>query len=127
VGFRLAAISDVLGRNRGQEVSLLAVTGAPLGRLGLILVGFGPRWLSENRVDYYFGVSEEEARARRPAYRGPATWNLDLNVTAILNVTPRLSVFALFNREQFGSGIENSPLVERSSAHSLVTTFTYAF
>ena len=93
----------------------------------LLTVGIGPRWLSASRVDYYYGVREEEARPERPAYRGQDTWNLDVNVTAILNVTSKLSLFVLLNREQLGSGIENSPLVERSSAYSLVTSFTYGF
>jgi outer membrane protein len=127
VGFRVALVSDVLGRSKGQEVSLVAVTGVPLGKLGLVLVGFGPRWLSDNRVDYYYGVREEEARPERPAYRGQATWNLDLNVTTILNVSSRLSLFVLLNREQLGSAIKDSPLVERSSAYSLVTSLTYSF
>jgi outer membrane protein len=127
VGFRIGVVSDMLGRSSGQEVSFLAVTGAPLGRLGVVLVGFGPRWLSANRVDYYYGVRDDEARPDRPAYEGEATWNLDLNVTTILNITPRLSLFVLFNREGLGSAIENSPLVDRSAAYSLVTSFTYSF
>lgn len=127
VGFRIGVVSDMLGRSSGQEVSLLAVTGAPLGKLGLVLVGFGPRWLSANRVDYYYGVREEEARPGRPAYQGEGTWNLDLNVTTIINISKKLTLFVLFNREGLGSAIENSPLVDRSAAYALVTSFTYRF
>ena len=127
VGFRIGFVSDVLGRSKGQEVSFLAVTGAPLGKLGVVLVGFGPRWVSANRVDYYYGVREDEARPGRPAYQGEATWNLDLNVTTILNISKRLSLFVLLNREGLGSAIENSPLVDRSAAYSLVTSFSYGF
>ncbi len=127
VGFRVGVVSDVLGRSKGQEVSFLAVTGAPLGKLGLVLVGFGPRWVSANRVDYYYGVREDEARLGRPAYQGEATWNLDLNVTTILNISKKLTLLVLFNREGLGSAIEDSPLVDRSAAYALVTSFTYSF
>ena len=71
-GVRLAALSDVLGKSEGQELSLLAVTGAPLGKGRLVLGGFGPRWISANRVDYYYGVRPSEALPNRPAY-GEAT------------------------------------------------------
>jgi outer membrane protein len=127
VGFRIGAVSDVLGRSNGQEVSFLAISGVPLGKLGIVLVGFGPRWLSTNRVDYYYGVSEDEARPDRPAYQGQDTWNLDLNVTTILNVSQKMSLFFLFNREGLGNGIKDSPLVDQSAAYSFVTSLTYKF
>jgi outer membrane protein len=127
VGFRASFVTDTLGRSKGQEVSLLAVSGVPLGRRGIILVGIGPRWLSQNRVDYYYGVRESEATPERPAYTADATWNLDINVTAIINVSSRWSFLALLNREGLGSAIRNSPLVERSSAYALVTSLSYKF
>jgi outer membrane protein len=126
VGFRLAVLSDILGRSKGQEVSFMAITGAPLGKV-LVLFGVGPRWLSQNRVDYYYGVRQEEARPFRPAYMGVATWNLDLNVTTMWDISSRWALFALLNRESLGSGIEASPIVERSSAYSLITALTYKF
>jgi len=127
VGFRVAALTDALGRSKGQEVSLLAVGGVPLGGWGVVLVGFGPRWLSQNRVDYYYGVRESEATAIRPSYSGDSTWNWDLNVTTILNVTSRWGLLALLNREGLGSGITRSPLVDRTSTYSLVTAVNYNF
>ena len=126
VGFRMGFISDLLGRSKGQELSFLAVTGAPLGRV-LVLVGAGPRWLSSNRVDYYYGVRENEVREGRPAYQGPSTWNLDINLTVNWRITDRWTLFSLINREGFGSGITNSPLVDRSAAYSWVSSVTYSF
>jgi outer membrane protein len=127
LGFRASFITDTLGRSNGQEVSLLAVSGVPLGRRGIILVGIGPRWLSQNRVDYYYGVRESETTPERPAYTAEATWNLDVNVTAIINVSSKWSLVVLLNREGLGSSIKNSPLVERSSAYALVTSLSYNF
>ena len=86
VGFRFNVLSDVLGRNSGQEVSLQAVTGAPLGRGSFLLAGIGPRWVSATRVDYYYGVSGSEARPDRPAYRGTSSWNWDLSLGANVRV-----------------------------------------
>jgi hypothetical protein len=39
-----------------------------------VLAGIGPRWLSRNHVDYYYGVCEIEATPSRPAYSGKATY-----------------------------------------------------
>ena len=125
VGFRFNVLSDVLGRNSGQEISLQAVTGAPLGRGSFLLAGIGPRWVSANRVDYYYGVSEGEARPDRPAYQGTASWNWDLSVGASIRLTGNWSLFALFSREAFGRPIENSPIVSGPAAYSMITSLTY--
>jgi outer membrane protein len=126
VGFRVGVVSDLLGRSKGQEVSFLAVTGAPLGRV-LVLLGAGPRWLSSNRVDYYYGVRNDEAREGRPAFRGQSTWNLDINLTVRWKITDRWSLFSLVNREGFGSGISDSPLVDQSADYSWISSLTYSF
>jgi outer membrane protein len=126
VGFRASFISDILGRSKGQEVSLLAVTGAPLGRV-LVLLGAGPRWLSSNRIDYYYGVRNDEVRPGRPAYTGESTWNLDINLTVRVKLSEHWTLFSLVNREGFGSAIRNSPLVGQGAAYSLVTSVTYDF
>ena len=125
VGFRFNVPSDVLGRNSGQEVSLQALTGAPLGRGSFLLAGIGPRWVSATRVDYYYGVSSSEARPDRPEYRGTSSWNSDLSIGANIRVTGKWSLFALFSREAFGSPIENSPLVSVPAAYSMITSMTY--
>jgi len=126
VALRVGLLADILGRSKGQEVSFEAITGAPLGKL-LLLVGFGPRWLSQSRVDYYYGVHTEEARPGRPSYTGESTWNLDLNVTAVWNVNPKWSFQALLNRESLGSGIKNSPILEGDTTYSLLSSLTYSF
>lgn len=126
LGFRLGLLSDVLGRNTGQEVSLLALADWPLGNLVLVF-GAGPRWISGNRVDYFYGVREEEARLSRPAYVGKPTWNLDLNVTAVFTLGTRWSFLALVNRERLGSGITGSPIVARESAFTVLAALTRSF
>jgi outer membrane protein len=126
IGFRAAFVSDALGRSNGQEFSAVAVTGAPLGRF-LILLGAGPHWLSAKRVDYYYGVRKDEVRPGRPAYVGNSTWNLDINLTVNVKITEKWRLFTIVNREGFGSGITDSPLVDRSSAFAMVTSLTYNF
>lgn len=125
VGFRFNVLSDVLGRNSGQEISLQALTGAPLGRGSFLLAGIGPRWVSATRVDYYYGVSGSEARPDRPEYRGTSSWDWDLSIGANIRVTDKWALFALFTREAFGSPIENSPVVSGPAAYSMIASLTY--
>jgi outer membrane protein len=127
IGFRASFLTDTLGRSNGQEVSLLAVSGIPLGRRGIILFGIGPRWMSQDRTDYYFGVRESEATPSRPAYTADAAWNLDINLTAIINLRSKWSLVTLINREGLGSSITDSPLVERSAAYALIVSLSYNF
>jgi len=110
VGFRFNVLSDILGRNGGQEVSLQAVTGARSARI-VPARRHRPPMGQRNRVDYYYGVSAAEARPDRPEYRGTSSWNWDLTLGASVRLTQNWSLFALFSREAFGSPIENSPVV----------------
>jgi outer membrane scaffolding protein for murein synthesis (MipA/OmpV family) len=127
VGFRATALTDILGRSKGQEISLLGTSGIPLGSAGIILFGIGPRWLSHSRVDYYYGIRDYEATDSRPFYVGTATWNLDINVTGIINLGEKWRLLALMNREGFGSAIKNSPIVDKTSAYSFVFSLSYKF
>jgi outer membrane protein len=127
VGFRAVASTDVLGRSNGQELGAQAVTGAPVGKKLLVLGGFGPRWESGRRIDYYYGVRPEEATDERPAYSGEATLSWDLAVSAIYRPFDRWTVFALVNRTWYGDGIRRSSTVERESVSSLVLFVTRSF
>jgi outer membrane protein len=124
VGFRTSFLTDILARSKGQEFSALAVTGAPLGK-ALLLVGIGPRWESQRRVDYYYGVRPEEALPDRPAYSAPATWSWDLNVTLTWQISDRWNLLVLANRQGFGSGIKNSSIVEQGAGYALISALSY--
>lgn len=127
IGFRATFITDALNRSNGKELTILAVTGAPLGGRSVILFGIGPRYLSRNRTNYYYGVRHSESTLIRPAYSAPATWNLEINVTGIVNIGSRWRLFAMMDRESFGSGIKSSPLVESSSSYSFISSLNYMF
>ena len=98
-----------------------------MGDRGIILFGIGPRWLSHSRVDYYYGIREYEATPTRLFYVGPSTWNLDINITGIVNLNSKWGFLAIMNREGFGSGIKDSPIVEKTSAYAFITSLSYKF
>lgn len=125
VGFRTEILTDVLGRSKGQEASFQVTSGVPLGRLGLILAGFGPRWVSSNVVDYYFGVGWEEIKLGRPAYTGESALNWELNLIGLINLGEKWDLTVIWTRDSFGSAITDSPLIEQNASNSLITSLTY--
>ena len=127
VGFRATVLTDTFGRSKGQEASIMGTSGIPMGDRGIILFGIGPRWLSHSRVDYYYGIREYEATPTRLFYVGPSTWNLDINITGIVNLNSKWGFLAIMNREGFGSGIKDSPIVEKTSAYAFITSLSYKF
>ncbi|MBN1568135.1 MAG: MipA/OmpV family protein [Acidobacteria bacterium] len=127
VGFRINYLGDVLGRSKGQEATFLVTSGVPLGRRGIVLAGIGPGWLSKNHVDYYYGVRGNEAAPSRPAYRGKATYNLDINITAIITLSAHWRWLTIVNREGFGGGIKDSPIVDRDASYAFITSLNYSY
>jgi len=76
----ILAISSVEAKARKQ---LFGYERYSSGAPGNCDWGIGPRWLSENHVDYYYGVREDEATLSRPAYSGKTTYNLDITITPL--------------------------------------------
>lgn len=111
-GLQLTAVSDVLGRNDGQEVTFEVTAPLQRGpfriepRAGLI-------WQSADHVDYFYGVRPDEARPDRPAYEPGDAFSLTAGVFTFAPVTRRI-VFQGFARiDRFGSEIKDSPIVGR--------------
>ena len=127
VGCSVNYLGDVLRRNKGQEATFLVTSGIPMGRRGIVIGGIGPRWLSRNHVDYYYGVRDHEAAPARPAYAGKATYNLDINITSIINLSSNWRWLTIVNREGFGAGIKDSPIVDRNSSYAFITSLSYKF
>jgi outer membrane protein len=76
---------------------------------------------SGNHADYYYGVRANEATPSRPAYSGEATYSLDINITAIINLSSHWSWPMIVNREGFGAGIKDSLIVDANSSNAFIT------
>lgn len=100
------ALTDLLGKSKGQEVS------ASMGKAFRLdnAPSVGLKWQSEKYVDYYYGVTPQEASLIRPLYKGKSVLNYTagLNVNYLLNKQSHL--FAQFEYERLGN--TDSPLVE---------------
>jgi len=78
-------------------------------------------------VDYYFGVRDSEVRANRPAYDGRATTSIEGGVRLDYAFTKHQTMFIDVGVQHWGSGVTDSPLVERSTVPTMRLGYLYRF
>jgi outer membrane protein len=114
------------GNSNGQTVKLGAERGFTTGSVRLT-PHLGVTWMNNEYVNYYYGVKSSEANSTRAAYNGKSTANVDAGVRADYSVTTAQSVFLDLGVTHYGSGITDSPLVDRSTSPSLRLGYVYKF
>ncbi|HEY3859017.1 MAG TPA: MipA/OmpV family protein [Gammaproteobacteria bacterium] len=115
---------DLLDRNNGSSASLGYRFPFHAGDWTLS-PGIGLRWQSANLTNYYYGVSDVEARPGRPAY-SPGS---DTSPYVSFGVATRISEHWQFrgdlSYQRFGSAIHDSPIVDRSGSATIFIGFIY--
>jgi outer membrane protein len=122
----VSVVSDLLGRNRGQEVEFRYLIMFPVLGFHLIPSG-GVRWKSEKLVDYYYGVRPNEARPDRPAYEGEQAFDPFLRLVVRHKLTKHWSLFSDAQYEWLASEITNSPIVSKDHQVSFTAGVLYAW
>ncbi len=123
---KLDWVTDTLDRHNGQEVRASYRYRFETGPWS-----FSPyiswTWQDENLANYYFGVSEAEARPDRPQYSpGDSQW-ITFGMNTSWQLTDRIELFGNIAFAGADSEINNSPLVEEASASSAFVGGTYMF
>jgi outer membrane protein len=122
----VSIVSDLLGRNRGQEVEFRYLILLPVLGFHLIPSG-GVKWKSDNLVDYYYGVKPNEARPDRPAYEGEQAFDPFLRLVIRRKLTKHWSLFSDTRYEWLASEITNSPIVSKDHQFSITAGVLYAW
>jgi len=122
----VSIVSDLLGRNRGQEVEFRYLIMFPVLGFELIPSG-GVRWKSDDLVDYYYGVRPTEARPDRPAYQGEQAFDPFLRLVVRHKLTKHWSLFSDAQYEWLASEITNSPIVDKDHQLSFTAGVLYAW
>ncbi|MGI9200508.1 MAG: MipA/OmpV family protein [Woeseiaceae bacterium] len=123
---KLDWVTDTLDRHNGQEVRFSYRYRFDAGPWS-----FSPyvswTWQDENLANYYFGVSEAEARPDRTAYTpGESQW-LGFGLNTSWQITDRIVLFGNVGFAGADTEILDSPLVEEDSASSIFIGGTYLF
>lgn len=119
-------LGDVSGHSEGMQFRLQLDRRLQRGAFA-----FTPRiaahWMDDKYVDYYYGVRAREARFGRAVHQGEATTNLELGLRVDYTLAPRQSLFVDVSATRLGSGIEDSPLVDRSGVAGVRVGYLYRF
>ena len=123
---RFQALSDVLGVHEGFEVSTGYEYPFHAGRW-VFLPSFTVSFLSEDLVDYYYGVRLNESMPGRPAYAGASTINAKVGLTVAFSLGRQWSLIAGGEYVRLGSEITDSPIIARDYQVLSYTALEYRF
>jgi len=118
--------SDASGHSKGLQARVGVDKELRLGRFSLT-PSVSVSWFDRKYVDYYYGVTSAEALATRSQYDGRATVNTDLNVRGRYMLSPQSAVTFELGATRLGSGITDSPLVDRSTTARVGVGYLYRF
>jgi outer membrane protein len=119
-------LADASGNSSGQTLKLQAEHRFKAGNFTLAPY-LGVNWMNSNYVDYYFGVRQNEVTAQRAFYHGGSTANLVGGLRTDYRMTPSQSLFLDLRMTRYGSGITDSPLVDRSTSPAVRAGYLYRF
>ena len=119
-------LTDTLNRHQGQSAEVSYRYTFDRGRFS-----FSPfvtwAWNDSKLTDYYYGVSDSEARPDRPAYSpGGSQW-LGFGMNTTWWVSERIQFFANLGFTGIDSVVSDSPLVEEDTQSAFFAGGTYIF
>lgn len=119
-------LADASGRSDGQRLRLMAERPFVQGSFHLV-----PRvalhWHDRRSVGYYYGVRPTEAATGRPAYGGRSTVNAELGLRTSYALTASQGLYLDLSATRLGSGIQDSPLVDRGAETAVRFGYLYRF
>ena len=111
---------------KGQKVSV--VFDRTFAAQGLYFTPrLGAAWMDSRYVDYYYGVTGNEARIGRATYRGKSTTNIDVGLRVSYPLTPKQNIFVDVSHIALGDGVKDSPIVDSSSQQSISVGYFHKF
>ena len=120
------ASGDASGRSKGLQARLGIDKEFRLGRFSLT-PGVSATWYDSKYIDYYYGVTSAEALASRAQYSGRATVNTELSLRSRYMLSPQSALTFEIGATRLGSGITDSPLVDRSTTAKVGVGYLYRF
>ena len=84
-------------------------------------------WASKDINQYYYGVTEAQARAGRPVYTADSGVNYGFGLTAMYPIMENHALMFRLEYEAFSSAIKDSPIVDQSNTTTYAVGYTYRF
>jgi len=120
--------TDILGKSNGQQA---ATDFSRMWTFNRYQWGISPSigvvWQSSNMVNYYVGVTPEEARPGRPEFIGHSAVNFRSGVFGFFHLTPRVRLTGLLRFQRLANEISESPIVDENRGFFGLIGVTYQF
>lgn len=124
---KLQAVADLLDASGGYEVS--ASYGYPLtfGERLVVTPYIGASWQSADRVDYYYGILDEEVARGLPGYRPGDVVIPEVGIDMRYRLSSRWLLLGNLKYRSLPSELEDSPLVDSDQSARLFLGVLRAF
>jgi len=122
----IVAVTDIGDVYNGQEVGLFYSFPIP-GNRWLLEPVLGVSWLSEDLVDYYYGVSASEARPGRPEYQGHSALNIFTEISLTYELTTHWFAFGGANYAFLDDSIQDNSIIESNHELTSFLGLVYVF
>ena len=120
-------LADVSGNSKGSELQLGIEHSFNFERKFQVTPHASIVRQDAKLVDYYYGVRASEATTTRPEYRGKSTTETEFGVRFGYLMTPKQKLLVDVSDEHFGSGITNSPIVDKKTTPKFLLGYLYSF
>ena len=117
-------LNDLLNEHQGQEVSCVISREF---KDGVFTPRAGVRWLSDDIIDYYYGVLGNEATPIRAVYTADDTLTYFSGFTVAVPLGEKWALIGDFEYEGLGSEIKDSPIVDADEILTFIAGIVYRF
>lgn len=124
--FGISVDFDISGEHDGYEIEVMGQYS-----FDWISMTFRPKvsltWVSQEAMDYFYGVSETESRPDRPAYAPGSDVEIEAELLVLKPVSEHWTAVGLFGAETFGREARDSPLMDGSYELECAIGLMYIF
>lgn len=119
-------LGDAMDNSQGTRAGFQVDHRFGFGAFGLT-PRLGAEWYDRKFVDYYYGVKLSEATVSRNAYQGDSTSTVTAGLRLDYSPSHQHMMFLEFGAMQFGSAINDSPIVDKATQASISLGYLYRF
>ncbi len=120
-------LKDVSGNSKGSQLKLGIERSFIFERRYQLTPHASVTRLDAKYVDYYFGVKPSEATTERPQYLGKPTTDTEIGVRFVSLITLQQRLILDVTDTHWGSGVADSPLVDRKTTPGALLGYIYSF
>lgn len=125
--FTTRVVADTLGRHKGYSAGIGYARIIPITKKLMLVPSSHATWQSSNLLDYYFGVTENEASLVRPAYEAKGSVQLRASFLANYDINPNTSLMLVATARRLPNSVADSPLVTRDYVSTIFGAINFKF